>query len=76
MTRASLGHTGRPLTASPATIAIFVIMFLAAIARIMASLLPDQAISLMSVAGIAWVGAFLGFAVHYGPVLVSKRVDA
>jgi len=41
MTRASLGHTGSALIASPATQAIYAAIVIAALARIGSSLMPD-----------------------------------
>lgn len=70
MTRASLGHTGRPLTASPATQAIYLCALAAALARIAAAfILPME---LMHVAAVAWVLAFGGFAAVYGPLLARR----
>jgi uncharacterized protein involved in response to NO len=72
MTRASLGHTGRELTASGATQAIYGAIVVAALARICAVIHPAQSGLLLHVAALAWVAAFLGFALVYGPRLVSR----
>ena len=76
MTRASLGHTGRELTASPATRTIYLLVVTAAILRIVAALAPAWSVPLVHVAALAWAGAFLGFAVAYGPVLCGRRLMA
>jgi uncharacterized protein involved in response to NO len=73
MTRASLGHTGRPLTAGPATVAIYAGIVLAAALRIASAFAPEHAMALLPAAGIAWVVAFGGFAATYGPMLASPR---
>ena len=73
MTRASLGHTGRPLRASPATVIIYLSVLLAAATRIAAPLLPAWSPLLSSVAAVAWIAAFLGYAVAYGPMLLAPR---
>ena len=73
MTRASLGHTGRPLSASRATQAIYLAVVGAAVTRVCASLEPSHADVLLPIAGVAWTVAFLGFAAAYGPLLVSAR---
>ncbi len=73
MTRASLGHTGKALVASPATQAVYALIVIAALARIAAALGPDWSLQLLDVAGGAWCLAFFGFAVAYGPLLVGKR---
>ncbi len=69
MTRASLGHTGQALIASAATQAIYAAVVVAALARICAALEPERMAILLTVAGIAWVAAFAGFALVYGPFL-------
>jgi uncharacterized protein involved in response to NO len=73
MTRATLGHTGRALVASPATQAIYVAGFVAALARIIAALYPTWSTALLIAAGAAWVAAFLGFSLVYGPMLLAPR---
>ncbi|WP_065751142.1 NnrS family protein [Bradyrhizobium paxllaeri] len=73
MTRASLGHTGQALSASVATQLVYASIVVAALARICAALEPSHAIPLLMVAGVAWAGAFLGFAVVYAPLLCRAR---
>ncbi len=73
MTRASLGHTGCPLTASLATQAIYAAVVIAAVTRICAAVHPAFSASLLHVAAFAWAAAFLGFAVSFGPSLISPR---
>jgi uncharacterized protein involved in response to NO len=73
MTRASLGHTGQALVASVATQAIYAGIVIAALARICSSLQPDWTAPLLHVAASAWVVAYFGFAVVYGPLLVGVR---
>ena len=72
MSRASLGHTGQQLTASITTQAIYFSIIAAAVARICAVLDPAHSILLLHVAAFAWSGAFLGFAVCYGPTLIGS----
>jgi uncharacterized protein involved in response to NO len=72
MTRATLGHTGRSLAASPLTEMIYAMVIIAAVARILAAFAyPDL---LLHVAAFAWIGAFVGFALSYGPLLVGGGV--
>lgn len=73
MTRASLGHTGRALSASITTQGIYAAVVVAALARICAALEPVHAQILLSVAGVAWSVAFLGFATIYGRLLLFAR---
>jgi uncharacterized protein involved in response to NO len=73
MTRASLGHTGQALSASTATQFVYASIVVAAMARICAALEPAHATPLLTIAGLAWAAAFLGFALVYAPLLCSAR---
>jgi uncharacterized protein involved in response to NO len=73
MSRASLGHTGRALVASPAAQAIYALIFGAAIARVCAAILPDWAWVGLHVSAFAWAAAFFGFALAYWPALAGPR---
>jgi uncharacterized protein involved in response to NO len=73
MTRASLGHTGQALSASVATQLVYASIVVAALARICAALEPSHSAPLLMIAGIAWAGAFLGFALAYAPLLCGAR---
>ncbi len=75
MARASLGHTGRPLTAGPGVTALFVALGLAVLARLAAGALPGQAGLLHAVSGLAWIAAFGGFAVLFAPLLLRPRAE-
>jgi uncharacterized protein involved in response to NO len=72
MTRASLGHTGRDLTAGPGTQAIYAAVVIAASARVAGALMPGWTMALLHIAAVAWIAAFGGFAVLYGPVLFRQ----
>ena len=76
MTRASLGHTGRPLTAGPGTNTIYLLITLAAVSRVLAPLAGDAMLSVLDLAGAAWALAFGLFAVLYGSALAQPRVQA
>src|SRR5262245_4058086 len=72
MTRASLGHTGRPLTATRAIASLYVAVILSAIARIAAGFgVARDPMLLLSAA--AWVFAFAGFVVVFAPLLAAQR---
>lgn len=73
MSRATLGHTGRKLEASPATHLVYAAVIIAALARVCAVLEPDHSGALLEVAGIAWATAFLGFAATYSVAFWSPR---
>ena len=73
MTRASLGHTGRALAAGAGTTAIYLAAATAALARLAVPLLPDFTMPLLDIAALAWIAAFAGFALLYGPMLIGPR---
>jgi uncharacterized protein involved in response to NO len=75
MTRATRGHTGRDLTAGPATVAIYVLITLAAAIRVASPLLPIDYMAAIDLASIAWIGAFALFLIVYGPMLALPRPD-
>lgn len=76
MTRASLGHTGRELTATPGTTAIFILITIAAILRVGAPFLNDGSVSVIWISGIAWTAAFALFSVLYFPVFTQPRAQS
>jgi len=73
MSRATLGHTGEPLTASLSTQLLFLSVFVAAIARICATIEPKWQVALLCVAAVAWMLGFMGFAILFAPLLWRKR---
>jgi uncharacterized protein involved in response to NO len=70
MTRASLGHTGQPLVAGTGTQAIYLLALCAVTLRMVAGL--DGSIMLLELASAAWVAAFGGFVLLYGPTLLRE----
>jgi uncharacterized protein involved in response to NO len=72
MTRATLGHTGQALAAGPETVAIYASLVAAVLARVAAGAWPAEAGFLHAVAGLLWIGAFGGFALVYGRLLLSR----
>lgn len=74
MTRATRGHTGRALTAPPATVASYALVVLAALLRAAAALSPEAAGWLLPLAGLAWIAAFATFLGAYGAMLLAPRV--
>jgi uncharacterized protein involved in response to NO len=77
MTRATLGHTGRALVVSPATVAAYVLLLAAALLRAFSGtvLAEDDRIGLVA-AGLCWVGAFVLLLAVYAPMLLGPRADA
>lgn len=76
MTRASLGHTGRPLVVDRLTVAAYGFLVLAVAVRVFgAAALPHSYQSVVLLAGGMWATAFLLFVLAYTPVLLSPRQD-
>src|SRR5690606_34486756 len=76
MTRASLGHTGRPLTVSRATALAYALLIAAAAVRVFGPALLLLAYpAIIALAATFWMVAFLIYAVVYSPVLLRPRAD-
>ena len=73
MTRASLGHTGRPLTASWREVAIYGFALGAAVLRVASAFVPE-AVALLHASALLWILAFGGFAVGFLPVLAGPKL--
>jgi len=76
MSRASLGHTGRPLVASPGVQVIYTLAVIAAVARICAAVHPAMQEILLPISALAWACAFLGFTMVYAPALCRSTRPA
>jgi uncharacterized protein involved in response to NO len=76
MTRASLGHTGRPLVVSRPIVAAYGLLAAAAVVRVFgAALLPLPYTEVIVLAAALWTAAFVLFLWVYAPMLLSPRVD-
>lgn len=75
MTRATRGHTGRELVAGPMTVAVYVLITLAAAIRVAAPVLPIDYLAAIHIAAVAWISAFVLFIAAYGPMLALPRRD-
>ena len=76
MTRASLGHSGRPLTAGRGTSAIYLLVSLAALARVTAPYFEAQAMTVIGLAAACWTAAFALFVALYGPLLTRSNTNS
>ena len=76
MTRATLGHTGRDLVAGLPTQAIYAAILVAVAARLAVPLAPAATMGLLTLAGAGWIAGFAGFALVFGPMLLSPRLTA
>jgi uncharacterized protein involved in response to NO len=72
MTRASLGHVGRPLTATRPIQLIYALAIIAALARIIAAFYVLRE-PMLHLSATAWVLAFAGFVAVYAPLLMKAR---
>lgn len=73
MTRASLGHSGRPLRAGPGELIIYLLIIGAGLARLLAPFWADQTGLMMIAAAIAWAVGFGLFSVLYFRLLTGPR---
>lgn len=74
MSRASLGHSGRPLVAPRAVALAYALIPLAALARIAAALVPDLATPGTLAAGALWLLAFALYVSALWPVFWKPRL--
>jgi uncharacterized protein involved in response to NO len=75
MSRASLGHTGRPLIAPPMIVGAYVLVTVASLLRVFGPLLvPSHQPAILTLAALAWIAAFVVFAIVYAPILTTPRV--
>ncbi len=73
MTRASLGHTGRPLKATLGTTVIYILITIAAILRVYEPFLNESGSLILSLSGIFWTLSFALFIFIYFPILTQSR---
>lgn len=73
MTRATRGHSGRPLVADRATVAIYLAILGAAVLRTAAPFWPAAYGPLLAASVLLWSLAFGGYAVAYAPMLLRRR---
>ncbi len=73
MTRASRGHTGRPLKASRMTALAYACLVLAALVRPLVDLLPDLYVPVLSASASLWLAGFSFFLIEYAPMLITPR---
>lgn len=70
MTRATLGHCGKPLHAGAATLALYLALFGAVMTRLAAGEFP----ALINLSAGLWLCAYAGFAFVYGSLLLRPRI--
>lgn len=72
MSRAALGHTGRPLTAGIGLSLVYILIIAAALARLFMSI-SDAPQTLLYLSAFGWIGGFGGFVVLFAPLLAAAR---
>jgi len=78
MTRASLGHTGRVRHADRLTVTIYLLVNVGALLRIFTPNFDtptNLTYTMLGLSALSWSGAYLLFAVIYGPFLVRPSLD-
>ena len=76
MTRASLGHTGRPLVVDPVIALAYLLLTAAALVRVFGlAVLRIGYPEVIVAAGFLWTAAFVLFTWIYAPMLLAPRVD-
>jgi uncharacterized protein involved in response to NO len=72
--RIALGHMGRPIHAAPIVQAGYVLMNLAALARVIGPLAAARFYNgSLFLAGALWAAAFTLLLLHYTPILLKPR---
>jgi len=79
MSRVALGHSGREILASPATVAAYWMVIMGSFFRVSAPLvqvqLPGDSFSiLIGAAGLLWAGGYMIFTVAFWPILIKPRL--
>jgi uncharacterized protein involved in response to NO len=76
ITRTALGHTGRPLRADTAETAMYLLIQIGVIARLVAALqFGEVRTAALLLTATAWTLAFLTYLVVYAPYLLKARID-
>jgi len=76
MTRTARGHTARSLRTDRAETACFLLIALAAVARVGGALLmPAQTVAAVLVSAALWSSCSALYAVRYWPILTRPRLD-
>jgi uncharacterized protein involved in response to NO len=72
MTRATLGHTGRPLAADRWTASIYVLVAVAASLRVAAPFSGGVYLEVLWASGLAWIAAFGTFVLRFGRAFLAS----
>jgi uncharacterized protein involved in response to NO len=75
MTRASLGHTGRPRHAGHMTVMIYSLVNLGAMLRVFGPTTDLSTSLVLGLSAIVWSSAYVLFAIVYGPFLLRQSLE-
>jgi len=75
ITRASLGHTGRPLRVGPPTVLAYLLLTAAGVVRTFGPAVAVPYALIIALTAALWTSAFALFLWIYGPILLTPRVD-
>ncbi len=75
MTRAALGHAGRPLRATAPIAALYVLLVVSVAARLLAGALPGE-IWPLHLSAAVWIATWSGFTAIYWPILTRPKAAA
>ena len=76
VSRATLGHTGRPLAASPAVVAAYLLLASAAVVRVFGlALLAHRYPAVIVLSALLWTASFAVFLAVHAPMLWLARAD-
>ncbi|PKU24862.1 NnrS family protein [Telmatospirillum siberiense] len=73
MSRAALGHSGRPLAPTRPTIAAYVLIALAGIVRTFGALAAPE--TTLPLSGLLWSAGFALYVLAYAPICLAPRTD-
>lgn len=73
MGRATRGHTGNALTASPLTILSYVCLIASALLRPFAEIILNYFHTILALSALLWIAAFALFLIEYAPMLLQDR---
>ncbi len=76
MTRAALGHTGRPLQAHALVTLAYSLLTIAVVVRVFGfAVLALDYPSVVLISGVLWMASFFAYMVIYTPILLRPRAD-
>jgi uncharacterized protein involved in response to NO len=76
MTRAALGHTGRPLAVGRSIAAAYLTLTLGVAVRVFApAIWPWDYLAVILASGLLWTAAFAVYVIVYAPILLLPRAD-